>query len=127
MHDVSSHLDYGPICQPHMSAHSHSDPLRHAQIHSSLRHTHMNPSLTRPAIPGLLPRIYALRDDGHVAKLIRAIELCSAASQEYEYECKCKSSCADRLQIRGDALWTKVSQLVVDSAEGEGPNWLRGR
>ncbi|KAI1165211.1 HypA protein [Nemania serpens] len=82
---------------------------------------------TRKPTAGLLPRIYALRDDGHVAKLIRAIELCSAASQEYEYECKCKSSCADRLQIRGDALWTKVSQLVVDSAEGEGPNWLRGR
>ncbi|KAI8945023.1 HypA protein [Xylaria longipes] len=66
----------------------------------------------------LLPRIYTLHDDGHVSKLIRAIGVCQDVSKKYEDQ--------DWLKIKGDDLWTKLNQLVVDSVEGEGPKWIRG-
>ncbi|KAI0908992.1 HypA protein [Ustulina deusta] len=72
---------------------------------------------TRKPTIDLLPRIYALHDDGHVSKLVRAIGVCQDESKTYE----------DRawLQIKGEGLWDKLSQLVVDSAEGSGPTWVR--
>ncbi|KAI0465911.1 HypA protein [Xylaria cf. heliscus] len=66
----------------------------------------------------LLPRIYALHDDGHVSKLIRAIGVCQDVSKKYEDQ--------DWLRIKGDDLWTKLNQLVVDSVEGKGPKWIQG-
>ncbi|KAI1280086.1 HypA protein [Xylaria sp. FL0933] len=75
---------------------------------------------TRKPTTDLLPRIYALHDDGHVAKLVRAIGICQHASKKYE------DKDSAHLQIKGDDLWTKVYQLVVDSAEGPGPTWVRG-
>lgn len=66
----------------------------------------------------LLPRIFALQDDGHVSKLIRAIGVCRDASAAHGEDA--------RLKIRGDDLWTKLNQLVVDSVEGGGPTWVRG-
>ncbi|KAI0115516.1 HypA protein [Nemania sp. FL0031] len=66
----------------------------------------------------LLPRIFALHDDGHVSKLIRAVGLCESLSKPYEDQ--------DWLKIKGADLWTKINQLVVDSAEGAGPKWVRG-
>ncbi|KAI0433327.1 HypA protein [Xylaria sp. FL1042] len=74
---------------------------------------------TRKPITDLLPRIYALHDDGHVSKLVRAIGICQDASKKYGED-------SAWLQIKGDDLWTKVNQLVVDSAEGAGPRWVRG-
>ncbi|KAJ3579448.1 hypothetical protein NPX13_g1113 [Xylaria arbuscula] len=68
----------------------------------------------------LLPRIYTLHDDGHVSKLIRAIGICQKASKAYEDQNK------PWLRIKGEAVWTKLNQLVVDSAEGTGPRWVRG-
>ena len=78
--------------------------------------------LTRNSLPitDLLPRIYALHDDGHVSKLIRAIGICREASKAFEDKDK------PRLHIKGEAVWTKVNQLVVDSVEGAGPKWVRG-
>ncbi|KAI0201136.1 HypA protein [Astrocystis sublimbata] len=66
----------------------------------------------------LLPRIYALHDDGHVCKLIRALGVCQDASKKYEDQ--------DWIPIKGDETWTKLHQLVTESAEGEGPRWVRG-
>ncbi|TRX89488.1 hypothetical protein FHL15_009657 [Xylaria flabelliformis] len=73
---------------------------------------------TRKPTSELLPRIQALHDDGHVTKLFRAVGLCQDISKKYEDK--------DWLKIKGDDLWTKVNQLVVDSAEGEGPTWVHG-
>ncbi|KAI0515408.1 HypA protein [Xylaria bambusicola] len=68
----------------------------------------------------LLPRVYALHDDGHVSKLIRAIGICHDASKAHEDTDK------PWLKIKGEALWTKLYQMVLDSAEGDGPKWVRG-
>ncbi|KAK5627329.1 hypothetical protein RRF57_003044 [Xylaria bambusicola] len=66
----------------------------------------------------LLSRVYALHDDGHVSKLIRAMGICQDASKAYEDK--------PWLKIKGEALWTKLYQMVLDSAEGDGPKWVRG-
>ncbi|KAI0544065.1 HypA protein [Xylaria curta] len=73
---------------------------------------------TRKPAAELLPRIKALRDDGHVSKLSRAVGLCEHASKKYENQ--------DWLKIKGEDLWNKVHQLVIDSAEGKGPKWVQG-
>ncbi|KAI1423769.1 HypA protein [Xylaria sp. FL1777] len=72
---------------------------------------------TRKPTIDLLPRIYALHDDGHVSKLVRALGICQDASKPYEDKAW--------LQIKGDGLWNKLHQLVVDSVEGPGPTWVR--
>lgn len=64
-----------------------------------------------------LPRVYALNDDGHVIKLVRAVGLGQTVSEKYEDK--------DWIKIKGDS-WTKVSHLVIDSVESGGPRWVRG-
>ncbi|KAI8627697.1 HypA protein [Xylariaceae sp. FL1651] len=66
----------------------------------------------------LLPRIFALNDDGHVAKLVRAVGICQEVSKKFENK--------DWLAIKGDDLWNKLNHLIVDSVEAAGPRWVRG-
>ncbi|GAP87573.1 putative protein [Rosellinia necatrix] len=73
---------------------------------------------TRKPTADLMPRIFALHDDGHVSKLIRALSICQDISKKYEDQ--------PWLKIKGDALWAKLNQMVVDSVEGDGPTWVRG-
>ncbi|GAW16844.1 hypothetical protein ANO14919_062870 [Xylariales sp. No.14919] len=65
----------------------------------------------------LYARIFALHDDGHSPKLIRAIEVGQNASKEYEGKAW--------LHIKGDDLWTTLYRLVVDSVGGDEPKWVR--
>ncbi|TGJ78477.1 hypothetical protein E0Z10_g10291 [Xylaria hypoxylon] len=80
--------------------------------------TYVPKEKTRKPTTDLLPRIYALHDDGHASKLVRAIGVCQDASKKYEDKAW--------LQIKGEDLWTKLNQLVVDSVEGDEPKWVRG-
>ncbi|KAI0536716.1 HypA protein [Xylaria digitata] len=66
----------------------------------------------------LLPRVFAVHDDGHSSKLVRAVGICQDVGKKYE----------DRawLLIKGDDLWTKLNHLVVDAVDGEGRRWVRG-
>ncbi|KAI1813539.1 HypA protein [Poronia punctata] len=68
-------------------------------------------------ITELLPRIFALNDDGHIAKLVRAIGICEQISSEYEDR--------DWMKIKGKDLWMKLNHLVVDSVESKEPRWVR--
>ncbi|RWA04879.1 hypothetical protein EKO27_g10227 [Xylaria grammica] len=65
----------------------------------------------------LYARIFALHDDGHSPKLIRAIEVAQNASKEYEGKAW--------VHIKGDDLWTTLYRLVVDSVDGDEPKWVR--
>ncbi|KAI1819633.1 HypA protein [Xylaria intraflava] len=71
---------------------------------------------TQKPLADLISRVQALHDDGHVSKLIRAIAICEEAGKPYEDK--------PAMKIKG-ALWTKVNQLVVEGAEGDGPTWVR--
>ncbi|KAI2633978.1 HypA protein [Xylaria nigripes] len=66
----------------------------------------------------ILSRIRALTDDGHVSKLLRSMGICEEASKPYEDK--------DWMMIKGDEVWTKLGQILLEAAEGEGPTWVRG-
>ncbi|KAI0397059.1 HypA protein [Xylariaceae sp. FL0594] len=69
------------------------------------------------ATKDLIPRVFALHDDGHVAKLIRAIGLGEKVSAKYEDK--------DWIKIKGEGLWNKLNHLVIDSVESSEPRWVR--
>ncbi|KAI1391352.1 uncharacterized protein F4822DRAFT_396481 [Hypoxylon trugodes] len=65
----------------------------------------------------LAHRLHVLEEDGHAIKLFRAVGLGQTISEKYENK--------SWIKIKGD-LWTKITHLVVDSAESPGPRWVRG-
>ncbi|KAI0157367.1 HypA protein [Xylariaceae sp. FL1272] len=65
----------------------------------------------------LLPRIFAMEDDGHVSKLLRSFNLCEEVSKKYEDK--------SWLKIKGDT-WNKVRHLAIEAVESPGPRWVRG-
>ncbi|KAI1176133.1 HypA protein [Nemania sp. FL0916] len=74
---------------------------------------------TQKSTTDLLPRVHAWHDDGHAPKLIRAVGVCQQVCAPYE------ASGEKWLKLRGDDVWTKVNQLIVDAVEGDGPKWVR--
>jgi len=55
-------------------------------------------------------------DDGHAAKLVRALAHGEQVSAKWEGK--------DGFRIKGD-VWRKVGNMAIDSVEAAGPTWVR--
>lgn len=64
----------------------------------------------------ILTRLCARDDDGHAVKLGRAVAFGEVACREFEGE--------GWARVKG-GMWGKVGNMVVDSVEGPGSNWVR--
>lgn len=62
-------------------------------------------------------QLHDFPDDGHAIKLARASLICRQISQRYDDR--------DRIKIEGDGLWLQIFNLIVDSVEAPGENWVR--
>ncbi|KAG0646521.1 Questin oxidase [Hyphodiscus hymeniophilus] len=67
--------------------------------------------------PGLFQRLFEYPDDGHAVKLARAVRNAQSVSEEYEGKVEW-----DR--VKG-FMWEKIGNMVVDSVEDTGNNWVR--
>ncbi|TAQ87243.1 hypothetical protein B7494_g4436 [Chlorociboria aeruginascens] len=67
---------------------------------------------------GIFRRICDFEDDGHAAKLIRAVANGEQICKKYEEE--------DWAKIKG-FMWEKIGNMVVDSVEDQGAHWVRDR
>ena len=65
---------------------------------------------------GLFQRLFEFDDDGHAAKLARAVAYGEVASKQYESE--------DWAKIKG-FMWLKIGNMVLDSVEDTGEHWAR--
>ncbi|OTB05222.1 hypothetical protein M426DRAFT_320037 [Hypoxylon sp. CI-4A] len=63
-----------------------------------------------------LPRIFALDDDGHAIKLVRALVVGQEVSEKFQDK--------DWIKIRGNDLWTRIHHLAVDCVESGKPQWV---
>ena len=73
----------------------------------------------------IIARVKDYEDDGHAAKLIRALahgeEYCKPFTSETEYE-----DTENHFPVRGD-MWLQLGHMAIDSVEGEHPegSWVR--
>ncbi|KAM3068892.1 hypothetical protein ACMFMG_004065 [Clarireedia jacksonii] len=65
---------------------------------------------------GIFARLCELEEDGHAAKLGRAVAFGETVSERYEKE--------DWARIKG-FMWLKIGNMVVDSVEDTGEKWAR--
>lgn len=65
----------------------------------------------------LLPRFYAIPDDGHTIKVVRGLLLAQELSKKY----------ADKpwIRIADDETWLKMHYLLLDSVENQDSRWVR--
>lgn len=64
----------------------------------------------------IITRVNKLNDDGHAAKLVRALAHGQQASQKYENK--------EGFVIKGD-MWRKLGHMAIDSTEAGEPHWVR--
>jgi antirestriction protein ArdC len=64
----------------------------------------------------LAPRFHAFSDDGHSVKLFRAVELSRQASSKYQDK--------DWILLKGDEIWDKIANIVIEAVEAPGPTWV---
>lgn len=64
----------------------------------------------------IFERIKNYEDDGHGAKLVRALAHGQKVSKPYESK--------DTFRIKGD-MWLQLGHMAIDSVEGPGPEWVR--
>ncbi|KAI9685040.1 MAG: hypothetical protein M1822_005432 [Bathelium mastoideum] len=64
----------------------------------------------------LFQRAVATEDDGHTAKLVRALAHGQRISAPYEHK--------DAFRIKGD-MWLQLGHMVMDSVEDSGERWVR--
>jgi hypothetical protein len=71
---------------------------------------------------GIITRVDALEDDGHAAKLVRALAHGEGFCQEFETQGKT----GEQLPVHGD-MFLKLGHMAIDSVEGEHPEgkWVR--
>jgi len=67
---------------------------------------------------GVIKRVDVLDDDGHAAKLIRALANGELRSKEFE------DQGGEAFPIKGD-MWLKLAHMVIDSVEGAETRWVR--
>lgn len=65
----------------------------------------------------IFARVCAFPDDGHAAKLVRALAHGEKACAEFED--------AEGFVVKGD-VWRVLGNMAVDSVEAAGPTWVRG-
>jgi len=65
---------------------------------------------------GIFQRLFEFGDDGHAAKLGRAVANGERVSSGYEDE--------NWAKVKG-FMWEKIGNMVVDSVEDTGANWAR--
>ena len=76
---------------------------------------HYRPNKPEMGWPGIIKRVNGLEDDGHVAKLIRAL----AHGEEL-----CKEYSGEAFPIQSD-MWLKLGHMVIDSVEETDAKWVR--
>ncbi|KAK5656110.1 hypothetical protein OQA88_4870 [Cercophora sp. LCS_1] len=65
----------------------------------------------------IVSQLHDFPDDGHAIKLARAALICRDISRLYEDR--------DWVKIKGDELWLRIFNLIVDSVEAPGEHWVR--
>lgn len=71
--------------------------------------------------PGIFRRLCESDDDGHAAKLGRAVRNGELMSERWVNE----GGNEDMLRIKG-FMWEKIGNMVIDSTEDSGATWVRG-
>ncbi|GAB7349611.1 hypothetical protein MBLNU459_g0296t1 [Dothideomycetes sp. NU459] len=64
----------------------------------------------------IIARVCELQDDGHAAKLVRALAHGAKICKKYEEK--------DDFRIKG-GMWLQLGHMAIDSVEGPGPTWVR--
>lgn len=64
----------------------------------------------------IIARVCNLQDDGHAAKLVRALAHGAKICEKFEQK--------DEFRIKGD-MWLQLGHMTIDSVEGPGPTWVR--
>jgi hypothetical protein len=65
---------------------------------------------------GIIERARKVEDDGHGAKLVRALAHGQQACEKYESK--------EGFVIKGD-MWRKLGHMAIDSVEAGEPHWVR--
>lgn len=68
---------------------------------------------------GVIKRVDGYEDDGHAAKLVRALGNGERVCAKWEGDLG-----EDALPIRGD-MWKRLANMAIDSVEAGGPRWVR--
>ena len=71
----------------------------------------------------VIERVKQIQDDGHAAKLVRAIANAERVSGKWEGG----GGGGDRpgFEVKGE-MWSKVGLMAVESVEAGAPEWVRG-
>lgn len=78
--------------------------------------TFYKPKQPKDTWDDIITRVCNFEDDGHGAKLVRALAHGAKISKKYEDR--------EDFRIKGD-MWLQLGHMAIDSVEGPEPTWVR--